>query len=378
MRQSRSTKPLSLERPRVRLATLALTAVATAVSCTVQDTPAPNLTGPSEFGLSVQLTATPDSITQDGASQSTIAITARDAGARPRSGLAFRLEIRVTGAPADYGTLSARTVTTGADGRATALYTAPPPAPPGSTLPTCAPSVTSPDAAGPCVQIAATPVSSGFTTVVTHTVDIHLVPAGVVSLSAPTAQFTFAPSSPAAASPVQFDASASCPGPTTPSGCQVIPATITSYRWDFGDGTRVTTGSPTASHAFALQQTYTVTLTVTNSNGASGSTSKPVTVGAGSPPTASFVFSPTEPKVNTSVSGAPSPGSQVFFSAEASRAGAGHVLVDYLWNWGDGSTGRGVREEHDWTVAGTYTVVLTVVDEAGQRGTTSAEVTVSP
>ena len=82
--------------------------------------------------------------------------------------------------------------------------------------------------------------------------------------------------------------------------------------------------------------------------------------------------------MNTGGIGAPSPGSQVYFSAEASRPGAGHVLVDYLWNWGDGSTGRGITEEHDWTVAGTYTVILTVVDEAGQRGTTSAEVTVSP
>ncbi|MCC7242391.1 MAG: hypothetical protein IT180_10745, partial [Acidobacteria bacterium] len=47
---------------------LALAAVA--ASCTVKDTDAPALAGPSELALSLSLQALPDSIYQDGSSQS--------------------------------------------------------------------------------------------------------------------------------------------------------------------------------------------------------------------------------------------------------------------------------------------------------------------
>ena len=43
---------------------------------------------------------------------------------------------------------------------------------------------------------------------------------------------------------------------------------VTSYRWDFGDGTpAVTSTSPTADHFFSYPGTYTITLTTTNAGG---------------------------------------------------------------------------------------------------------------
>jgi len=54
--------------------------------------------------------------------------------------------------------------------------------------------------------------------------------------------------------------------------------TIVSRSWNFGDGTTSTATNP--SHTYAAGGTYTVALTVTDNNGATGTTSKSVTVSA--------------------------------------------------------------------------------------------------
>ena len=59
-------------------AALALIAVALA-GCTVHQTTVPGLSGPSDLALSIRVTASPDSISQDGGSQSSIAVNAFDA-----------------------------------------------------------------------------------------------------------------------------------------------------------------------------------------------------------------------------------------------------------------------------------------------------------
>src|SRR5262249_11654351 len=52
---------------------------------------------------------------------------------------------------------------------------------------------------------------------------------------------------------------------------------ITSYFWDFGDGTTSTLESP--SHAYAQAGKYTVTLTLTNSQGYTNSAKTKATIG---------------------------------------------------------------------------------------------------
>src|SRR5262249_5494459 len=155
--------------------------------------------------------------------------------------------------------------------------------------------------------------------------------------------FTIAPSAPSANTPVQFDASKSCAGPLDSSGaCPPSAGTITSYSWNFGDGGSAS--GRTATHTFAIQQTYLVTLTVTNDRGISQSTPKSITVGAGVGPTASFVFSPSQP----------APGQQIVFNADASRAGPGHTIVQYSWIFGDGGSAEGFVVSHTFTTEGTY------------------------
>ena len=188
-----------MNRPTLSLAFLAL--VALGAGCTVHQTEPPTLTGPSEFALSLAVSVTPDIIYQDGASQSAIAVIARDANARPVSGLTIRLDMRVNGVLQDFGTLSARNIATGSDGRATAVYTAPPPPPPAG-------------GAGSIVTIGVTPKGSNFQAAVSQTADIRLVPPGVILPPAerPTPAFTYSPTSANTNVPVIFDASGSCPG----------------------------------------------------------------------------------------------------------------------------------------------------------------------
>ncbi len=100
--------------------------VVLAGACTLSDQDPPPLTGPSEFAQSIVIAVSPDVLPQDGASQSFITVTARDANAQPIRNLTMRTETQVNGTPVDFGTLSARNVVTGSDGRATLVYTAPP------------------------------------------------------------------------------------------------------------------------------------------------------------------------------------------------------------------------------------------------------------
>jgi PKD repeat protein len=262
------------------------------------------------------------------------------------SGLPLRVDMLVNGVPQDFGTLSARTVVTNADGIATVIYTAPP-TPPGSQFGTCN------GLSGTCIEIVATPTGSSFAGANPQSVVIRLVPPGVILPPAgtPTAAFTFSPSPAVANQALIFDASSSQPGT---GATQVV-----DYNWSFGDGSTGT--GRTVSHTFDIGATHSVTLTVTNDRGLSASTTQAITVGAGATPTALFTFSPTSPRVNDTV----------FFNASQSNAGTGHTITSFRWAFGDGTFGSGGTTSHVYTVAGTYNVLLTVTDEAGQSVTSS-------
>ena len=328
------------------------------VACTVHNTQAPSVSGVSEFGLSLAVTATPDSISQDGASQSSIQVVARNANSSLMQGLALRIDMAVNGTIQDFGTLSARTIVTGSDGKAAVVYTAPPASPVGA------------GGSGGHVAIVVTPIGSnaqvsspefGPASIPT-TVDIRLVPPGVILPPAgtPTATFILTPVPVNTNVSTTFDASASLPGQGA--------AQITSYVWNFGDGSATASGV-SVSHKFTTTGTFTVTLTVTNDRGLSASTSLQVAVGTVSPPTATFVVSQTTPVV----------GQTVFFNGDASRAAPGHSIVQWSWDFGDGATANGgslFSTSHAYSQSGTYTVVLSVLDETGQKGTTSVTLTV--
>ena len=406
---------------------------AIAAGCTMKSQEAPPLTGPSELGTSIVVAVTPDILVQDGSSQSLVTITARDSNGKPLRNLSLRSEIFVGGVATDFGSLSARNLVTDANGRATLVYTSPgAPAGPavdnnttvnivvtplgsdfGNSTPRLAtirlvPAgiVVPPDGLQPKFTFTPSaptdhqnvffdattstapsnnPIASfswdfgdgstGSGQTATHSYNTpgtyiatltirdafsrsaattQTVNVGQGSLPAPA--FTFSPTSPQVNQSVNFNASASTVG---------LGRRIASYFWDFGDGTQKSTSSATTTHDFVTAGIFVVTLTLTDDAGRTASTTNSVTVGTASP-TASFTLSPTDPVV----------GDVVNFNASSSAAPAGHTLVRYTWDFGDGAAGSGVQATHIYTAPRAYVITLTVTDETGKTGTTTRTLSV--
>ena len=319
----------------VPVALLALAAMALG-SCTVKKTEQPALAGPSETGLSLATSVTPDILDQDGLSQAVLEMVTRGPDGRPVGSVPLRVEIRVLGAAVDFGRLSNRTPVTGSDGIARVTYTAPPaPSEPVDTFST--------------VRLVVTPISGDFHGVSERYVDVRLVPRGVIlpPNGAPVPSFILTPTPVTTRTPVTFDASGTR-DEGAPCGTRCV------YAWDFGDGTSAT--GMVVTHEFELPATFVVRLTVTDVRGQSVITSQSVTVAATPAPEADFIWSPAAPKA----------GQDIFFNAQASKAAAGHILVAYDWDFGTGRTGEGVTIAKRYDTPGTYNVTLKVHDDTFQ------------
>ena len=237
-----------------------LAAACGVAACTVHETPAPGLTGPSEFATSVTIVAVPDLVMRDGVSQATIVVTAKDSVGAPIRSLQLRLDMLVNGVMQDFGTLSTRTLFTNSDGRATAIYTAPPA--PGAGVSTVTDRIT----------MVVTPVGNNAQAAQHTTADIRLVIPIISTPGAPIAFFTYAPSTGiTTATNVAFNASGSYP---------VTGSRIVNYAWDWGDGTNDNfNSSASEDHDWAGAGSYSVTLTVTDDLGQRASTTQLITVG---------------------------------------------------------------------------------------------------
>src|SRR5438309_5367676 len=137
-------------------AVTALAAAIAIVGCAVHQQETPGLSGPSQLAFVLTVTATPDSISQDGGSQSSILIVAIGSSGQPVAGVPIRLDILVNGVPQDFGTLSVRNVVTNSSGAATAVFTAPT-TPAGSPTPFRQTNPLGAVLPGNCVTIRATP-----------------------------------------------------------------------------------------------------------------------------------------------------------------------------------------------------------------------------
>ncbi len=141
---------------------------------------------------------------------------------------------------------------------------------------------------------------------------------------------------------------------------------ITEYHWDLGDphdSAPLTTEKGT--HTYKYPGTYLVKLTVIDNKGAFDSQQVAITV-KNAPPVGNFSISTNAPTV----------GAAVKFDASESYDPNGKV-VSYHWDFGDGTTGDGVKVTHSYAEKGYYVIKLTVTDDSGATAVVRHAVTVS-
>jgi hypothetical protein len=248
--------------------------------CGLDEVEIPELSGPSELGLSLKLTATPDVLTADGFSTSLIQVQAFDNNGAPAAGRSVLLALADgSGNFADIGTLNATNgtrlraaeavVVTGDNGVGQAVYTAPP---------------RTDFTADSFVTIAARPIGTDASGIAYRSVKIEL-------RSAEPRLFPISPGNAAPTCSFVVEApvgSTTCSGPTT---CTVKPNTsvlfqttssdsdgvIVRYEWYFGDGTS-NEDSPDTNHVFRAAGSFTVTHRVTDNNGGAAACTATITV----------------------------------------------------------------------------------------------------
>jgi len=280
-------------------ALVAAAAVIVTAACTVQHTSVPTVSGPSELSTSLRLTAAPDTVPQDGVAQSVVGIQAFDATGQPKSGLALRMSVN------GLGSVSPGTVTTGSDGKATAVFTAPAP---GATTTT--------------ISVVATPAGSDAATATPFEVNIRLTQVGAIppvptvpSTTPPTVEFVFSPTQPVVGQSISFNATQTVAS---------VGHYITLYNWDFGDGSpQDSTTGQFPFHTYSIAGTYNVVLTATDDTGAKSTKVHGVTVSLGQP-TVVLVLSKN--------------GLTVTADATGSFAAPGASITTFTFIWNDGNT----------------------------------------
>ncbi len=130
-----------------------------------------------------------------------------------------------------------------------------------------------------------------------------------------------------------------------------------TYTWDFGDGT--TAHDPIVTHAYAKEGTYYATLVVADDSGEIGITSELVEVQNVIPTAVADASQVTV--VEDDVIG--------FDASSSSDTPTDLALIQYAWDFGDGSKGFGMVINHVYTRYGRYQVTLTVTDDNGARTT---------
>jgi uncharacterized repeat protein (TIGR03803 family) len=177
-----------------------------------------------------------------------------------------------------------------------------------------------------------------------------------ITVAPPTLAFTANPTNGVVPLTVSFTS------PAVDSGGSAI----TSWNWDFGDGSTSTAQNP--SHTYTNPGAFSVGLVVTNNIGFTITCSGPASVTV-APLTVAFSANPTgglEPLT-------------VNFTSPGFDNGS-NTITSWNWNFGDGSTSTAQNPSHTYTSPGTFSVGLVVTNNIGFTitGSGPASITVAP
>ncbi len=144
------------------------------------------------------------------------------------------------------------------------------------------------------------------------------------------------------------------------------PDSISSYFWDFGDGTNSTGQS--VNHTYVNNNTYTVTLTVTDSDGSTNSDTLQVAVNDLGP-TANFTWSPEPQDEDLPV------------QFNDTSTFVADNIVSWSWNFGDGSpintTQNPTHVYGNQNTTRIFQVTLTIIDSDGSISSKSSNITIN-
>lgn len=144
--------------------------------------------------------------------------------------------------------------------------------------------------------------------------------------------------------------------------------TAFGYEWEFGDGSAGShTSEVSETHIFTQPGTYTVNLKLSSD------------YGIYTPPPATVIVTPAQgltPRAQFTVTSLVA--QRATFDAAGSTAGICKTIVDYLWNWGDGSSPESDSPQtpvvaHVYAAAGNYTVTLTVINSDFQSAVSAPQ-----
>ena len=140
--------------------------------------------------------------------------------------------------------------------------------------------------------------------------------------------------------------------------------TIASRSWNFGDGGTSTSNSP--SRTYAAAGTYTVRLTVTDNSGATGTTTRDVTVSAAANAIPTALFGSVCTRLSCK------------FTDRSTDPDGNGTIVAWSWNFGDGTTSTTRHPTRVYKAGGTYKVKLTVTDTGGASDPITHTITITP
>ncbi|UCH89308.1 MAG: PKD domain-containing protein [Thermoplasmata archaeon] len=127
---------------------------------------------------------------------------------------------------------------------------------------------------------------------------------------------------------------------------------ILKYRWDFGDG--ITGFGMTTSHTYTDAGSYLISLIVEDNNNVLNRNTRLITIENVLP--VADAGENAEVYINEDA---------IFNAGNSSDTPSDIDFLQYLWDFGDNTTGEGIITNHSYERAGVYEVILTVIDDDG-------------
>ncbi len=143
---------------------------------------------------------------------------------------------------------------------------------------------------------------------------------------------------------------------------------ISTYQWDFGDGT--TASGVDVVHIFTAAGVYEVRLTVTDDKGRGDTGGHQTQINPADTP-------PVEGEPPTAIIMAPGDGvvgQPVTF--DASNSQSTNPILSYSWRFGDGTTANAVVANTTYHAPGVYNVILVLTDNLGLQGSANAQINI--